>query len=31
MTWLLWARFALLLALGGVAILIVWTHWKERA
>jgi hypothetical protein len=30
-TFLLWARFALLAALAGTAALLVWTAWKERA
>jgi hypothetical protein len=30
-TILLWARLALLLALAGTAVLLVWAAWKERA
>jgi hypothetical protein len=30
-TWLLWARLALLVALAGTAALLVWAAWKERA
>jgi hypothetical protein len=30
-TFLLWARLGMLVALGGVAILLVWALWKERA
>jgi hypothetical protein len=31
MTFLLWARLALLVALAGVSALLVWAAWKERA
>jgi hypothetical protein len=30
-TFLLWARFGLLVALAGVAAFILWSQWKERA
>lgn len=30
MTWLLWARFVVLGALGGAVALLLWIAWKER-
>jgi hypothetical protein len=30
-TWLLWARYVLLVALAGTAAMLVWAAWKERA
>jgi hypothetical protein len=30
MTYLLWARFALLAAFAGVSGLLVWASWKDR-
>jgi hypothetical protein len=30
-TFLLWARFGMLVALAGVAVLLLWSLWKERA